>query len=67
METTQQPGVTREWLSYADISEYANISRWTVLRAIQSGELAASKVGSRTLVRRRDLDSFLERRAVGEN
>ena len=64
MEATKQP-IEREWLSgYGDIEAYCGLSRWTILRAIQDGELRASKIGRKVLVRRIDLDGFLEARAT---
>ena len=53
----------REWFSYRDIRTYCGVSRWTVLRLIQSGELPASKVGRKVLVRRSDIDTWLESRS----
>jgi excisionase family DNA binding protein len=65
MEVTKQP-INREWLSgYRDIQLYCGLSRWTILRAIQDGELRASKIGRKVLVRRADLDGFLGSRATG--
>lgn len=37
------------------------LSRSTVYRLIQRGELATFKVGARTLISRRVLDSFVDR------
>lgn len=63
-EATGMKTAEREWFGYSDIQRYCGLSRWSVLRAIRGGELPASRVGTRVLVRRGDLDRFLESRAV---
>jgi excisionase family DNA binding protein len=60
----KQLAVEKEWLTYRDIRLYCNISRWTILRAVQDGDLQASRVGRKVLVRRADLDAFIEARAT---
>lgn len=48
-------------LSVNDTAEYLGITRSSVYRMINAGDLPVVHVGSRTLLDRHDLDAFIER------
>ncbi|GAB3018959.1 helix-turn-helix domain-containing protein [Spirosoma pulveris] len=50
----------KENLNIADASKLLGVSRWTIWRAIGSGNLHAVKLGRRTLIRRSDVDRLFE-------
>ncbi len=50
----------KENLNIADASKLLGVSRWTIWRAIGSGNLHAIKLGRRTLIRRSDIDRLFE-------
>lgn len=47
-------------LNIADASKLLGVSRWTIWRAIGSGNLNAVKMGRRTIIRRSDIDRLFE-------
>jgi excisionase family DNA binding protein len=50
----------KEHLNIADTSKLLGVSRWTIWRAIGSGNLHAVKLGRRTLIRRSDIERLFE-------
>ncbi len=50
----------KEFMNIADASRLLGVSRWTLWRAIGSGNLHAVKLGRRTLIRRTDIDQLFE-------
>ena len=65
MEAMKERMAERAWSGYRDIESYCGLSRWTIFRAAQDGQLRISKVGRRVLVNRDDLDEYLGRRGLG--
>lgn len=53
-------------LSVDDAATYMSISRASLYRLFKAGHLRPARIGGRTLVRRVDLDAFLER-AIGDD
>jgi len=51
------------FLSIADTCKLIGISRRTVYRMIQRGELTKGKAGNRTIIRRADLDKLFDQKA----
>ena len=51
-------------LSVESAGLYLSISPWTVRDLITRGELPAVRIGRRVLLRREDLDSFINTRTV---
>lgn len=51
LPSTKSPG-NKEYLSVADACELYGISRFTVYRLIESGKIAAGKMGRRTIIPR---------------
>lgn len=47
-------------MSINQAAAYAGLSRSTIYRLMQRGELQTLKIGSRRLVRRADIDALLE-------
>ena len=54
----------KENLNIADASKLLGVSRWTIWRAIGSGNLHSVKLGRRTLIRRSDIDRLFEKPTV---
>ncbi|GAA0861844.1 hypothetical protein GCM10009115_06100 [Sphingopyxis soli] len=52
-----------EKLTYTvnEATEALGIGRTTIYELIKGGELAVVKIGSRTIIRRKDLDALLDR------
>ena len=50
---------TKEFLTIAETCKLLSISRWTVWRKIKSNEIQATKIGSRIIIKRIELDKFL--------
>lgn len=50
----------REFLSISDVSNLIGISKRTVYRLIEKGELKYSKVGSRTIIKRTSLNRMID-------
>lgn len=53
-------------LSDREAAEYIGISRSAIWRLIKDGSLPPCRIGGRTLIRRVDIDAFLERCVKGE-
>jgi excisionase family DNA binding protein len=49
----------RPLLSVEAAARYLGVSRWTIYRLIDSGELKAHKVGTRYKIRPADIDRYL--------
>ena len=57
--TRQRNDVTdREFLSITEACKLIGVSRWTIWRAINRGELNAGNLGRRKLLRRADIESL---------
>ncbi len=57
----EQVEVRREWLSYPDAERYSGLSRVTLWRAVNRGELKAARVGRAVRISRQELEDFMER------
>ncbi len=57
----EQATIEREWFSYPEAETYTNLSRVTLWRAVNRGDLRAAKVGKSVRIRREELDRFMER------
>lgn len=55
---------SKDFLNIADTCKLLGISRWTLWRAVSSGNLNAMKLGRRTLIRRMDIDRLFDAPAV---
>ena len=51
---------SKEFLSIAEACKLLSVSRWTIWRKIKNDEIKASKIGSRTIIKRIELDNFLK-------
>ncbi len=51
-------------LTVGEVANLMRVSNMTVYRLIKSGQLAAVRVGKNYRIRRRDLERYLEERAV---
>lgn len=60
-------GVPR-WLTITEVGEALRMSRWTVTRLIQRGELTATKSGNTrsaaVRISKKSFDAFLERNTI---
>ena len=52
----------RRYLTYRDAETYTGLSRWTLLRACERGDLHKITVGATVRFDVRDLDSFMQSR-----
>jgi excisionase family DNA binding protein len=57
----EQVEVQREWLSYPDAERYSGLSRVTLWRAVNRGELKVARVGRAARFSKRELQDFMER------
>lgn len=48
----------KEFLSIDESCQLLGASRWTIYRMIDKGRLKAAKLGSRTIVARKEIDNF---------
>jgi excisionase family DNA binding protein len=53
-----------EYFTKTEAAEYVRLSRATIDRLRQSGDLRYVKVGGRIVFRKRDLDAFMAARVV---
>lgn len=51
---------SKEYLTVNDTCKLLSVSRWTIWRKIKNDELKASKIGSRIVIRRSELEKFLD-------
>ncbi len=58
----------REFVAYSinQVAQQLSISRSSIYRAIKKGALRPSKIGTRTLLWKADVDSFAARIAAGD-
>jgi len=50
----------KEFLSVKETCQLIGASRWTIYRLIDGGNLKASKLGSRTIIARREINSLFK-------
>tara|TARA_R110002096_G_C14196168_1_gene688430 strand:- start:16 stop:372 length:357 start_codon:yes stop_codon:yes gene_type:complete len=48
----------KEFLTIAEACKLLSVSRWTIWRRIKSNEIKASKIGSRTIIKRTEIDKL---------
>lgn len=48
----------KEYLSIVDACKLLGISRWTIYRAINNKGIKANKIGTRTIIKRTEIDKF---------
>ncbi len=59
--TSQVAGVQSPYLSVSEAAEYSHMAESTIRQAIRSGRLVAHKVGRRVLLKKSELQDFIER------
>lgn len=52
--------MTKEYLSISETCQLLGLSRWTVWRALKSNQIAATKIGRRTIIKRSHLEKLFE-------
>jgi len=52
--------MSKENLTVKDVAEYLNRSETTIYNMLNNGELPGIKLGGKWIVRKKDLDSFLD-------
>lgn len=55
-------GIIPAWLTYPQSMTYTNLSRVTLWRAIEAGEIEAAKVGRAVRISRESLNGFMSSR-----
>lgn len=48
-------------LSVQHAADYCDVSKWTIYRLVNAGELRAMKVGDQMRIAQSDLDDYIER------
>ncbi len=56
--------VERAWYSYSDAERYTGLSRVTLWRAVERGELKVARIGRAVRMSRTELDRFMEQSAT---
>ncbi|HCO14400.1 MAG TPA: DNA-binding protein [Gemmatimonadetes bacterium] len=54
-------GLSKDWISVADISSYMGVSSYVVIRQLQAGRLPGIKFGREWRVARQDFEDWLNR------
>lgn len=60
LDKTKQNEPAQAMLTVAEACAQLRISKWTLYRLIQSGQLASVKIGSRRLIPMRAITKFIE-------
>jgi excisionase family DNA binding protein len=55
-------GIIPAWLTYPQAVTYTNLSRVTLWRSIEAGDIQAAKVGRAVRISQRSLDEFMQSR-----
>lgn len=61
--TVPQPGLEREWLTYAEAGEMVGLSRVTLWKLVSAGEVEAAKVGRAVRLSRQSLTAYMRHSA----
>ena len=61
-ETTMERKSEKRYFTYRDAETYTGLSRWTLLRAVDRGDLHKITVGATVRFDRDDLDAFMQAR-----
>ncbi len=61
--TVPQPGLEREWLTYAEAGEIVGLSRVTLWKIVSAGEVEAARVGRAVRINRQSLTAYMRRSA----
>lgn len=59
LETTAAQSAGRRYLSYDEAARYTGLSRWTLSRSHERGDLPAARVGRAVRFDTEDLDRFM--------
>ncbi len=54
--------MNKENLTVKDVAEYLNRSETTIYNMLNNGELPGIKLGGKWIVRKKDLDEFLDKK-----
>jgi excisionase family DNA binding protein len=63
-EPSTQQQLRREWLSYRDCETLAALSRTTLWKLINAGEIEAARVGRAVRINRQSLEAYMRRSAA---
>jgi excisionase family DNA binding protein len=55
-----QAQITREWVTYKEAEELSGLSRTTLWKLLDAGEIKAARIGRAVRINRRSLDEYLE-------
>lgn len=56
--------IRREWLDYEEAIQLTGLSRHTIWRAVKAGRITAYKVGTRVMISRESLESYVRAEPV---
>lgn len=60
MNVPKKSLISPRWFSWEQASSYCSLSKGTLKRLAQSGQLSVSRIGRRTVICRENLDALLE-------
>lgn len=58
--TTSAENHTKEFLSINEASDLLGVSRWTINRMVQRGDLTVKQVGRKKIMSRQQIDAFFQ-------
>ena len=58
--TTSAANNTKEFLSINEASDLLGVSRWTINRMVQRGDLTVKQVGRKKIMSRQQIDAFFQ-------
>jgi len=61
-----QAETTREWVTYRQAEEIAGLSRTTLRKLVDGGEIRIKRVGRAVRINRASLDAYMNDEAAGE-
>jgi excisionase family DNA binding protein len=61
-----QAEVTREWVTYKQAEEISGLSRTTLRKLVDGGEIRIKRVGRAVRINRTSLDAFMNDDAAGK-
>ncbi len=61
-----QAEITREWITYKQAEEVSGLSRTTLRKLVDGGQIRIKRVGRAVRINRASLDAYMNEEASGE-
>jgi excisionase family DNA binding protein len=65
MKMAVETELQREWLTYAEAQAVSGLSRTTIWKLVNAGEVEAARIGRALRINRESLDAYMRRSIVG--